>query len=117
MARGPRAALFFFLFCSSFFLARAQVDDLIAKVETAEGIQAEGKPVSDAVVSSIVDSAGTAELARCVIHRALVRSLRLSFQPRALLRHLTHVVATEVLSALLCRRFGSRFAFVRDCVD
>ena len=64
MARGPVTLLLLLLLCYSSFFARAQVEDLIAKVVKAEHIQAEGKPVSDPIVSNIVDSAGPAELAR-----------------------------------------------------
>jgi len=63
MARGPGTLLLLLLLCSSSFFALAQVDDLIAKVEKAEDIQADGKPISDPIVSNIIDSAGPAELA------------------------------------------------------
>ena len=63
-----RAALFtVLLLClSSTFLSHAQEETtkLLNEVEKAEAIQGDGKVVSDTVVSTVVDSAGSAELAR-----------------------------------------------------
>lgn len=66
MARGPVAALCVLLCFSATFSSHAQEapTDLLANVEEAEKAQTEGKAVDDAVVSNVVESAGSAELAR-----------------------------------------------------
>jgi hypothetical protein len=66
-ARGPVAGLCLLLLClsSATFLSHAQeVATLLNEVEKAEEIQGEGKTVSHTVVSTVVESAGSAELAR-----------------------------------------------------
>jgi len=68
MARGPAARALLFLFLAAFLShhsAHAQASkSLIAKLEEAEGSQAAGVAVDAVVLSDVVESAGSAELAR-----------------------------------------------------
>lgn len=83
MARGSVAALLLFLCLSAAtFLSHAQdTDKLLTKVEKAENIQGDGKEVSDTVVSSVVDSAGPAELARWVVRSTIRRDCEILTHP------------------------------------
>lgn len=66
MARGPVAALCLLLCLSgAAFLSHAQdTAKLLSEVEKAEELQGKGEMVNHTVVSDVVESAGSAELAR-----------------------------------------------------